>query len=320
MIVSPAVHEDGRTLWRLEPEPGDIKPSRSTLWIEGFVRPISPGTETLWLALALQPFARHRLVLPTIGSTRLGEAIGVTLGITVVGRGGAREEEPSQREFSAVLVRDPLDLFISQLARSPASHAIEMVASPAGASAGTRALRIASNAGALRREVRPLDRVGELASSIMLAPTLCLRSLDSFACREEIADVDPGSLARLCAMAGVRLGLPFAGTSVSNLGRHAVSLGIPPIVAFRNLWKRYQMAPEVVAELYRELAPSLVAGDADGPALRISEYFAGRIPADMSTGTVQEAIDDGFFTAVADSRAVFPTGGSAPISREVQDM
>lgn len=320
MIVSPAAYEGGRTIWRLEPEPGDIESSRSTLWIEGFVRPISPTTETLWLALALQPFARRRLVVPTIGSTPLGEAIGEILGIAVTGREGAREEEPSQREFSAVLVRDPLDLFVSQLTCSPASHTIEIVASPAGVTAGTMALRIASNAGSLRREVRPLDRLGELASSIVLAPTLCLRSLDSFACREEMADVDPASLSRLCAMAGVRLGLPFAGTGVRNMARHAVSLGIPTILAFRNLWKRYQMAPELLAELYRELAPCLVAGEADGPALRISEYFAGLIPTDMSTGTVQEAIDDGFFTAVVDSRAVFPTGGSARISREVQDM
>ena len=304
MIVSPAVYEDGRTIWRLEPEPGDVRPSRPTLWIEGFIRTISPVTETLWLALALQPFVRHCLVVPTTGSARLGEAIREILGITVVGREGAREEELSQGEFSAVLVRDPLDLFVSQLARSPASHTIEMVASPAGASAGTTALRIASNAGSLRREVRPLDRLGELASSIILAPTLCLHSIDSFACREEMAEVDPVSLSRLCVMAGVRLGLPFAETSVRNWGRHAVSLGIPPIVAFRNLWNRYQIAPEVVAELYRELAPSLVADEADGPALRISEHFAGLFPTDMSTGTVHEAFDDAFFAAVVAGRAV----------------
>lgn len=304
MIVLPAAYDDGRTIWRLEPEPGDIEPSRSTLWIEGFVRQFSPVTETLWLALALQPFARHRLVVPTIGSAPIGEAIGEIMGLTVAGKRAPREEESSQGEFSAFLIRDPLDLFISQLARSPANHAIEIVASPAGASAGPTALRIASNAGALRREVRPLDRLGELASSIMLAPTLRLRSLDSFACREEMADVDPASLSRLCAMAGVKLSLPFARTGVRNLGRHAVSLGIPPIVAFRNLWKRYQMAPEVVAELYRELAPSLVAGEADGPALRISEYFAGLFPSDVSKGTVHEAFDDAFFAAVAAGRAV----------------
>lgn len=304
MIVSPAAYDDGRTIWRLEPEPGDIEPSCSTLWIEGFVRQFSPVTETLWLALALQPFARHRLVVPTIGSAPIGEAIGEILGLTVAGKKAAREEEPRQREFSGVLVRDPLDLFVSQLACSPASHVIEMVASPIGASAGATVLRIASNAGALRREVRALDRLGELASSIMLAPTFCLRSLDSFACQEEMADVNPASLSRLCAMAGVRLGLPFAGASVKNLGRHAISLGIPPIVAFRNLWKRYQMAPEVVAELYRELAPSLVAGEADGPALRISEYFAGRFSSDMSTGPAPDALDDAFFAAVAAGRAI----------------
>lgn len=295
MIVSPAVYDDGRTIWRLEPEPGDIQPSRPTLWIEGFVRPISPLTETLWLALALQPFARHRLVVPTIGSAPLGEAIGKTLGMTVAGKRAAREEEPSQWEFSAVLVRDPLDLFVWQLARSPASHTIEIVASPAGVSAGTTALRIASNAGALRREIRPLDRLGELASSIMLAPTLCLRSLVSFACREEMADVDPASLSRLCAMAGVRLGLPFAETCVGNMGRHAVSLGIPPIVAFRNLWNRYRTAPEVVAELYRQLAPSIGASEADSPALRISECFSGLFPPDTSTETVLDAFDHAFF-------------------------
>lgn len=301
MIVSPAAYEDGRTIWRLEPEPGDIEPSRSTLWIEGFVRPISPTTETVWLALALQPFARHRLIVPTIGSARLGEAIGEILGIAVTGREG-REEEPSQGEFSAVLVRDPMDLFVSQLARSPASHTIEIVASPAGISAGTRALRIASNAGALRREVRLLDRLGELASSIMLAPTLCLRSLDSFACREEMADVDPASLLRLCAMAGVRLSLPFGGTSVRNLGRHAVSLGIPPIVAFRSLWNRYRTAPEVLAELYRQLAPSLGASEADSPALRVSECFSGLFPPATSTEIVLDALDDAFFTPVTVGR------------------
>ena len=296
MIVSPAVFEDGRTIWQLEPEAGDMEPSRPSLWIEGFVRPISPTTETLWLALALQPFARHRLVVPTIGSAPLGEAIGEILGIAVAGRKGAREEEPGEREFSAVLVRDPLDLFVSQLARSPASHTIEIVASPIGASAGTTALRIASNAGALRREVRPLDRLGELASSIVLAPTLCLRSLDSFVCREEMADMDPASLSRLCAMAGVRLGLPFAGTSVRNMGRHAVSLGMPPIVAFRNLWNRYRTAPEVVAELYRQLAPSLGASETDSPALRASDYFAGLFPPDTSTGAIFDAFDVDFFT------------------------
>ena len=304
MIVSPAAYEDGRTIWRLEAEPGDIEPSRSTLWIEGFVRQFSPVTETLWLALALQPFARHRLVVPTIGFSRLGKAIGEILGVTVAGREGTREEEPSQREFSAVLVRDSLDLFVAQLASSPASHTIEMVASPVGASAGTTALRIATNAGSLRREVRPLDRLGELASSIMLAPTLCLRSLDSFACREEMADVNPASLSRLCALAGVRLSLPFAEVSVRSMGRHAASLGIPPIVAFRNLWKRYQMAPEVVAELYRELAPSLVGTEADGPALRIAEYFEGLFPTIVSTSDVHEAFDDTFFADVAAGTAL----------------
>ena len=303
MIVSPAVYEDGRTIWRLEPEPGDIKPSRSTLWIEGFVRSKSPGTETLWLALALQPFARRRLIVPTIGSVRLGEAIGAILGVMVAGRGEAREEEFSQREVSAVLTRDPLDLFISQLARSPAGHTIEIVASPGGASAGTTALRIASNAGALRREVRPLDRLGELASSIMLAPNLCLRSLDSFACREEMADVDPASLSRLCEMAGVRLGLPFAGTNVRNMGRHAVSLGIPPIVAFRNLWNRFRTAPEVIAEVYRQLAPSLDASEADTSALRISEYFASLFPSNPPTEAVLDAFDADFFIAFPFSHA-----------------
>ena len=298
MIVAPAVFEDGRTIWRLEAEQGDLQPSRPALWIEGIVRPIFPEAEAIWLALALQPFARRRLVVPTIVNERLREQIEKTLGLSVAGQAAERRDKVAQREFRAVLIRDPLDLFVSQLARSPANYAIEVVSSPAGAATASTAWRIVANAGALRRELQPLDRMGELASSIMLAPIHCLRSLCCFHCREEIAGLDPVALSRLVEMAGVNLTLPFAASSVTSLGRHVMSLGIPPIIAFRGLWKRYRMAPEIVAELYRQLAPSLVVSEADRSAVRISEYFAELSPRDTSSGHVFDSFDADFFIAL----------------------
>lgn len=82
-----------------------------------------------------------------------------------------------------------------------------------------------------------------------------------------------------------------------------MSLDIPPIVAFRNLWNQYRPTPEVVADLYRQLAPSLSASGADSPAFRTLEY-AGLFPPDTSTDAVLDAFDADFFTAIPATRAV----------------
>src|SRR5262249_54869547 len=64
MRVAPASFEDGRTVWRIEREPGDDAVPQRHLWIDGYLRRMSSEIEAVWLALALADFAAERLVVP----------------------------------------------------------------------------------------------------------------------------------------------------------------------------------------------------------------------------------------------------------------
>jgi hypothetical protein len=273
MIVLPAALENGRTVWNIESETADAP--APALWLEGFARDVPETAEAIFIALALGPHARRRLVLPCFAGDRLREALEQIVGVAIVA-GEARKPEPAAPgEFSIAMVRDELDIYLASIAKAPANFLVGVHTDLTRVGEVSTTFRTASNAGLLRRGAAPLDGVGELGVMQMLSHALMAGSLAAYSCREELGNVGAAGLARLTRETGVALSLPFAGVSVASLGRVLVELGLHPVACFRGLWKRYQFFPDVIGTIYRDLEDSLLGGDlAEDPSFRVAAEMA----------------------------------------------
>jgi hypothetical protein len=277
MIVAPASFEGSRTVWNFEAEPGDRVVPQSALWIDGFIRQRSGGIETLWLALALGPYADKRIIVPGTATRPLCDRLEALLGIAVVAANGPVDRDISGRTYGATLIRDPLDVSIAGLLREPDHFAFGVAADTGQIGSASTASHIGCNAGVLRRSRQPLDRVGELVALWMLGPMLSLQRVTGFLCREELGGVSLDALMELAAEVGITLRLPFAGMSVPRLAHALMELALPPAACFRGLWDRYRMFPELMGPIFRGMRPRLGKDDPDNPILRICEYMAGSV-------------------------------------------
>jgi hypothetical protein len=316
MIVEPAIFEAGRTIWKFASEPNDRPVPRRELWIGGSLHRRSADIEALWLALSLGPFVGNRLVLPCAAARLVYETLQSTIGASVVPTTDClrAERDPLDREFSADLIRDPVDRYLSSLARQPAQFSIEVHSDPGHFGYGSSAFHIPQNAGTLRRYIWPLDCGGELAALWMLCPMLFLRRLTAFLCAEELVGISAMKLARLAEATGTVLCLPFAGVSARALGRVLMDLGLPAIACFRGLWNRFRMFPGIMGEIYRDLEPFLDVAEAD-PVARISRYMAEAYKDRETEPSAAAGFDEAFFTLGKRAAQAFPQtsrSGSTP--------
>lgn len=269
MIVHPASLENGRTLWRIDGEPGDRVLPRDSLWVNGLMRSIPASLEALWLALVLGPFAR-RLVVPGSIDEALAGSIGALVGTPIVGDVGRVDAGIHSGAYGATLVRDSFDDYLAARIPNPSTFPVAVEHELEGT---PRGFRVVANAGSLRRYLDPLDRVGELAALVMAAPVIGIQEITAFPCCEELAGLDVELLIAVMRTAGVRLDLPLAQASVKELGILAKEHPSPTI-AFGALYVRYRMFPAVIVEIYEDLKAELVVGDGKPIPVRIAEYLA----------------------------------------------
>lgn len=288
MIVGPAVFEQGRTVWLFETEQNETVSGGKALWIDGFIRPISPDIEAIWLGLVLGPLANDRLILPRMPSEAIRAQLEGILGLAIQSSGRPTEAVDRAVSHRAALVRDPLDRIFGTLARVPPTFTLECHPDPQGLGANVSASHIWTNGGTLRRSKTPLDRVGEFAAALMLAPTLALGRIDSFLCADELAGIGAAALCALVAEVEVAVRLPFGNLSAACWGGTTRRLGIPPLTALRSLWERYRMAPPLMAAIYRSMVPEVARFDADDPIVRICRHMA-EVNDAASPGTEGEA-------------------------------
>lgn len=277
MIVTVAKIRGKRIAWRLDPEPGDEPPSYPELWVEGLVRPLGTAVEALWLALAVGSLPRNRLLLPCPVPGELRRRLEAVLGIAIEAE--AASEPPVGEfagEFAATLVGDPLDAMLAAMLRDPGNFAIACTSDPLGPGAAVADIRLASNAGALRRHRQPLDRIGELATALLLAPGLSLSRVTGFLCSDELAGIGATAVSELAAAAGVELVLPLAEVKAHQLGDLAMALRLPPLAAIRAAWQRYRMLPEIMAAIYRPMHPALADAGIDDAIARICGYYVAQ--------------------------------------------
>lgn len=291
MIVQPAIVEGDRTRWQVIAEPEDAEVPRSELWIEGALHPASPGIEAIWLTLALAPFARRRLVVPGAVSARLCSKLEALIGVSVVGAGFAPDNAAVTGSFSATMIGDPLDIFLGTLARTPTTFSIGSGVEVSGLEPRRSDLRVVSNGPTLRRCHWPLDRIGELAALMMIAPSLSICSITAFLCREECGGLAPDDLVHVAGELGMTLEMPLAQTGVHQLGKISRMLAIPAVSAFGSCWTRYRMFPKIIGRIYRDLRVGLDASGFDSAERRIAEYFEHTACHDGDDG--DDALDGG---------------------------
>lgn len=295
MIVCPPSFEGSRTVWSIELEAEDIAPPQSRLWIEGFVRSGPVDIEALALALIFGQFAGKRLVLPLSPSADFCNALEAFLGIAIVVSVSAGAENDGENGFTAALVRDPFDLCLSSLARRPADITLEYRSTPSEFGTAPGVNCVISNAGTLLRHDRPLERLGDLASCLLLAPTLRLRKIACFYCSEELGDIDVDGIANLAKRTGVEIQFPLAGMSVHRLAQLSQRFRIPTILTFRSLWRRYRMFPSVIGALYRELEAALPVEERKDPSMQIAAYMSRVLTGEDSAFQGALLIEEEFF-------------------------
>jgi len=275
MIVHPASLEDGRTVWRVDGEAGDRDLPRDSLWVGGRLRSIPASLEALWLALVLGPFAR-RLVVPGSIDETLARNLDALIGTRIVGDVEDAGAERHSGDYGATLIRDSFDEHLAARESGPSTFPIAVQHDPEGVQAIPCGFRIVSNGGVYRRYLHPLDRVGELAASVMAAPVLGIGDMTAFLCCEELGGLDLRLLGEVMSSAGIRLDLPLAKTGVKELGRLAKDHPSPES-AFGVLYARYRMFPAVIVDIYEDLKPGLVAAGAGRRAsVQVAEHLALR--------------------------------------------
>lgn len=277
MIVTPACFEDGRTVWRFQVEPEDVRVPQSVLWIDGWLRKIDDAIETVWLALALGPYVGRRLVVPGTAGARLRELMVKLLGVTIEDTGIPGDGGAGDRSYHAGLIRDSLDFLVADSMTEQTQFAIGITADNGQIGAGGEAAWIGSNAGLIRRlheSSDPLDRTAELATLWMLAPTFSLRAISSFLCREECGGLGAEGLDALATEAGLALELPLAGTSVLELPAALVGRGVGAKACFHGLWQRYRMSPKLLGALVRASPAVLESPCFTDVEYRICRYLA----------------------------------------------
>lgn len=277
MRVGPASFENGRTVWQIEREPGDDRVPQRTIWIDGYLRRISSEIETVWLAMALANFAAERIVVPGTAASGLLQRLSSLLGVAVEGPGASstQAQRPAgERLYGATLVRDSMDHTVACLTGSMAHFSIAVPVDIGRTDKTAPSIHIGSNAGFLRRLQDPLDRCGDVATILMLGPTLALRSVTGFVCSEECGAIGPDAMVAIADDVGLTLELPFARKSVQTLPDVLAELGLPPEVSFQALWERYRMLPSVMGPLYRALRPSLRNDVGEIEARKVCEIMA----------------------------------------------
>ncbi len=273
MIVGPAIVDGDRTRWRFVAEPEDLEVPRPDLWIEGALRPQSAGIEAIWLVLALGPFARHRLVVPGPVSAALCSKLGALIGVAVAGTGGTAKDVGSAGNYSATLIGDSLDVFLGTLSRTPTNFSIGSGVELSSLQPKLSEFRVVSNGPTLRRYRWPLDRIGELAALMMVAPSFSIRGITAFLCRDECGGIAPDALMDVASDLGLTLELPLGRSSVHQLGKISQALAIPDVSAFASCWTRYRMFPSIIGRIYRDLKDGLDASGYDTAERRIAEYL-----------------------------------------------
>jgi hypothetical protein len=261
MKVAPASFEQGRTVWHVEREPDDGPLPQRTIWIDGYVRRLSTGIETVWLAMTLAGFAAKRIVVPGGAAVALLQKLSDLLGMTVEGSGEVREHA-GERLYGATLVRDSMDHSVACLMGNTAHFSIAVPADVGRTDRTAPSIHIGSNAGFLRRFHDPLDRCGDVATLLMLGPTLALQRVTALVCSEECGAIGPDAMAGIADEVGLALELPFARKSVQTLPGVLMALGVPPEISFQALWERYRMFPSIMGTIYLALRSSL--GDDGG--------------------------------------------------------
>lgn len=277
MRVGPASFENGRTVWQIEREPGDDRVPQRTLWIDGCLRRMSSEIETVWLAMALANFAAERIVVPGTAASGLLQRLSSLLGVAVEGpRQGSTQAQQSagERLYGAALVRDSIDRTMACLTGRMAHFTIAVPVDVGRTDGRVSAMQIGSNAGFLRRFRDPLDRCGDVATILMLGPTLALRRVTGFVCAEEFGVIDPDTMLAIADDVGLTLELPCARKSVLTLPDVLAELGVPPEVSFQALWERYRMLPSVMGPIYRALQPSLRDDVGEREARKVCEIMA----------------------------------------------
>lgn len=275
MIVQAPKWRDNATVWQLEPEPDDEPPPYEELWVNWLLRPQGTAVEALWLALAMGRYAHSRIVLPAPAPQRLRAGLEAVLGVAIVTAPAELSVTPG--EFNATLIRDPLDAMLSLLAHTETEFDISSGVDPHTPGIPGTGIGVVSNAGPLRRYHCPLDRIGELATVLLLAPALSLAQVRAFLFCDELGDLGSAALSELAGAAGIQLSLPIDRIRACEFGHVAKELEIPASIVFRAAWKRYWMAPAVIGAIYHELQHDLTAYG-DDPVLRMCRHMAQTAP------------------------------------------